>query len=56
MAFQRSPRDDEGSVRQLRRTEDDRCERTNAAQGANAQDQAAPELAPQVHLRQAHHC
>lgn len=47
-------RDDEGSVRQLRGPEDDRCERADAAQDPHAQDSAAPQLAAQVYLRKAH--
>lgn len=52
---QRAPRDDEGPVRELRGAEDDRRGRAHAAQGADAQDPAARRLAPQVHLREAHH-
>lgn len=53
--FQRPARDDEGSVRQLRGAEDDRRVGADAAQSADAQDPAAPVLAAQVHIRQAHH-
>lgn len=53
--LQCSPRDDEGSVRELRRAEDDRRGGADAAQGVDAQDPAAHRVAPQVHLRQAHH-
>lgn len=53
--FQRLACDDEGPVRQLRGAEDDRRVGAHAAQGADAQDPAAPVLAAQVHLRQTHH-
>lgn len=55
MFFQRAARDDEGSVRELRGAEDDRRERADAAQGADAQDPTASEFAAEVHVREAHH-
>lgn len=52
--FQRIARHDEGPVRQLRGPEDDRRERADPAQGADAQDSPALELTAQVHVRQTH--
>lgn len=55
-SFQRTPRDDERPIRQLRGPKNDRRQRTDTAQGADAQDQTTPELAEEIHIRQTHNC
>lgn len=53
--FQCSPRDDEGSIRQLCGTEDDRRGGADSTQSVDAQDPTAHRLAAQVHLWETHH-
>lgn len=55
LPFQRPPSNDEGSIRQLCRAEDDWRIGADAAQDFVAQDPAAHELAAQIHLRETHH-
>ena len=58
MLFTQEPQclvhNDEGSIRQLRRAEDDRCGRAQPAQDPHAQDPTARQHSAQIHLRQAH--
>lgn len=54
--FQSSALDDEGSVRQLCGSEDDRCVGADPEEDADAANQTAHEQSQEIYLRQAHNC
>lgn len=56
MQFQCFARHDEGPIRELCRTKNDRCEWTNTEESVNAQDPAASEFVTEVHLWKTYNC